>query len=76
MNWNIFKRLRTIDETQLAHTLAISALLNRISTLERQNLPAKEIVEVAADKLLKIQAYRRAYYRKNKAEKAALKDAK
>jgi len=76
MNWNIFKRLRTIDETQLAHALAISALLNRVSTLERKNLPAKEIVEIAADKLLKIQAYRRAYYQKNKAEKAALKDAK
>jgi len=76
MNWNIFKRLRVVESDAKTNAFINEVLRKRVDALERQYLPAKEIVEIAADKLLKIQAYRRAYYQKNKAEKAALKDAK
>jgi len=67
MNWNIFNRFRAIEQAQLAHALAISALLNRVKHLE---LPSKPDVE----KLLKAQAYRKAYYQKRKAALKAAND--
>jgi hypothetical protein len=34
MNWNIFKRFRAIESTNLTHALTISVLTNRLDELE------------------------------------------
>ena len=74
MNWNIFKRLRAVESDSDTNAFITEVLRKRIDALERSMQPA--VVKADAEKLLKAQAYRRAYYQERKAAAALLKVAK
>ena len=118
MNWNIFKRLRTVETDHSNTDIPLEALLKRVyaadariedltrsiaglnarvetqagilgvtlgdiardrnDLLKRLSLLEKNLNSplTDAEKLAKLKAYRKAYYCKNKAAKAALKDPK
>ena len=85
MNWNIFKRLRSLESASLSHAMQLSVLISRVDTLidrisqlERKALIANTQASIATAKAVitkktKEQEYRRKYYQKRKAAMAALK---
>ena len=63
---------KLVDQLRARNDVEHNALFLRLDKLEQSAIPAPAAaIKTAAEKLLKAQAYRRAYYQKKKAEAAA-----